>query len=228
MLRMNGSQTFARLVGKNAGELIAERFSAQKHAAILEYFDNLPLPANWTVADSVAIWYCLGHLCMMASFYTLEKEIPIKAATALLDSGLHGLLTTWNMSEAERSRFARFNNTKLESAWRLWLSIIPTLADGQEMRKFALAAKENKECLPEVVSNTPVLTKLYTFFGLFVSESFGGDVSFTTAVADGLLSQVRMSEPVFPLLRTISYWFLGTQNRCIEFVRPHCSRIAED
>lgn len=222
----DGISSFAEIAGARLGEIIAEKFSASRHAAILEFFENPSLPHGWTLYDSLAIWYCLGHICMMSAFYVLGKELPPELAETLLDCGLRGLLESWSMPKPAHDRFAEFNSTKLKSAWALWLSVTPILANPEEMQKYILVTKEGKECTQDGVSKSLVLAELYGFFSLFTTEILGTETPFRPMTASDLSLYVQaMPEQVFPLLKVISLSFLGTQNSCVEYIRARRALI---
>lgn len=221
--------SIAERTGRTAGWIIAERFSISKHSAILEYFDNPPFPMGWTLHDSLGVWYSLGNLCLMSSFYVLEKELPPEQAATMLDSGLYGLLDRWDMPEFAHKRFALFNSTKMKAVLNLWLSVAASMGDTAEMEKFIVATTGEKDCVPEVISKSQVLSKLHTFFSLFVGEILGRDMPFSPLTAAQLSSYIgTISEPVLPLLRTLWIWFLGTQKLCIEYVRSRRGLLASD
>lgn len=219
-MALRGVPDLLEAVGTSVGEIIAGAFSASIHASILEYFDYPPFLSGWTLPDSLAIWYCLGHLCMLSSFQVVEREIPPAKMRTMLDSGLHGLLKTWTMPKNVHDRFAAFNSNKLRSALAAWFSLQPILADAAEMQRYVLIRDRGEECTPEAVSTTPVLAVLYGFFSLFVSEILNGDTSFEPMrLSDLSLRALSMPVQMLPPLKMLSRSFLGTQRICVEFIR---------
>jgi hypothetical protein len=118
--------TLDELAGE-VGKRIAEQFSAKRFA---ELFRNKTLAANWTHNDALAIWYCLGYLCLLLSVNS--AEVQESTGSVLLDSGLKGLLEVWEMPGSTYQRFASFNRAKLMPA----LSLYSSISNANEFRQF--------------------------------------------------------------------------------------------
>lgn len=83
---------------------VASAFSERRFHNL---FDDQPMAQGWTVADGLAVWYALGHICLIGAVGTATGFDKTRSYD-LLDQ-VHGYLSQqWGMSEAVLLKYVSF------------------------------------------------------------------------------------------------------------------------